>query len=119
MFNLRICGIIAIAAFLLSFLIGLINGTTMPLLLARPMIFAVIFFTISAAVNVLISNFMPELLEGSGPDERSRELPGEMRPGSRVDITEGDYDAPSPGASRGVAPNPLKPLFMGAQPDDN
>ncbi|MDR1059103.1 MAG: hypothetical protein LBL43_06105 [Treponema sp.] len=95
MFDLRISGIAAGAAFILSFLLGLIHKAGLPWLLLRPLIFAVLFFLISAAVYQLVSRFLPELLEGGGetPDygDESPEVPG-----SRVNIMEGEGSGPAP-----------------------
>jgi hypothetical protein len=95
MFDLRISGIAAGAAFILSFLLGLIHKAGFPWLLLRPLMFAVLFFLISAAVYQLISRFLPELLEGGGetPDygDESPEVPG-----SRVNIMEGEGSGPAP-----------------------
>ena len=85
MFNLKLSGIIAGIAFLLSFLIGILSRTTMPMLILRPLFFAVIFFIISALIYILLRTFLPELLENDVPQTDSGLLPG-----SRINITEGD-----------------------------
>jgi hypothetical protein len=114
-FNLRICGIIALLAFLLSFLIGLISRSTLPILLVRPLIFAGVFFGISAVINIVVSRFLPELLEDNLPDNDS-----EFMPGSRVNIMEGDSgEAPPLDYSHGVSPAVPEHVHMGAQPDDS
>lgn len=85
MINLKVCGIVAALAFFLSFLIGLISRSIMPTLLIRPVIFAVVFFAISAFINILVSNYLPELLEGTPSDADT-----DLLPGARIDIMEGD-----------------------------
>lgn len=118
MLNLRISGVIAGAAFIFSLLIGLFSRASMPLLLLRPVFFALLFFIITVVVNVLVNRFMPELLEGGGFEDDEEISPAVQRRGSRVDITEGDYEAPPLGGSQYTA-DPMKPVFMGAQPDDS
>ena len=104
MFDLRKSGIIAAAAFFLSFLIGLVSGSSMPLLLLKPLIFAVLFFIVAVFVGMLVSRFLPELLEENS----------DFTPGSRIDIMEGD-SAEAPGASRAAAGQ----VFVGAMPDSS
>ena len=113
MFNLKICGIIAGAAFILSFIISLITGNFMPMLLVKPAIFGVLFFIISCVVNILVKTFIPEVLENNDSDDESIILPG-----SRINITEGD-SPPATGANRPAA-SPAVPVpgFMGAQADE-
>ena len=84
MFNFKISGIAAGAAFILSFIIGLFSGTGILVLLLRAFIFAVIFFVLSFLVFWLLAQFMPELL-GASEDEL-----GFPSSGSRVDISLGD-----------------------------
>ena len=109
MIDLRISGIVATAAFLLSFLLGLISGAAMTVMLIRALIFAVTFFLISGAVKILITRFLPELLETAASEDES------FLPGARVDITAGDTSDFS-GDSSALQ---LKPVFMGAQPDES
>ena len=117
MFNLRIGGIIAGTAFVISLLLGLFNRTTMPHLLFRPIIFAFLFFIITALVNILLSRFLPELMEDNDMTDIPTGPAGGLRPGSRVNITEGDYDVDLPGSPRWAAPN--SPRHAYAQPDDS
>ena len=98
MFNLRISGIIAAAAFVLSFLIGLLSSTSMPMLIIRPLVFAALFFIITGLIYYLVNQFLPELLEGNEITEDKA-----LRPGSRIDITEGDSASfPPPGDQAGL-----------------
>ena len=139
MFNLKVSAIVAGIAFVLSFLIGLFSKTTMPMIILRPIIFAFVFFVISALIYILVRSFLPELLENETPGFDSGLLPG-----SRVNITESDApdfvqgfsptlnrgdDVPfdtgesAPGnqrdSSRGSGAPPQRQVFMGAQADDS
>jgi len=119
MLNLRIGVIIAGTAFFLSLFLGLAGGTTLPLLIVRPVIFAGIFFIFPSLIKMVISRFLPELLEEGGSKREAENLSGsegESQPwrvpaaGSRINILEGD-----PG-STGPAP---KQAVFGALPDDS
>ena len=85
MFNLKINVIVAGAAFILSFLLGLISRSHLPMLVIRPVIFAVVFFIIFACIQILINRFLPELQEGG----KAAESP-DFLPGTRINITEDD-----------------------------
>jgi hypothetical protein len=110
-FDLRVSGIIAGAAFFLSFLIGLVSRARMPSLILRPLIFAILFFAIPILVKFLVGRFLPELLEEYIPDDT------DLLPGSRVNIMEADTFSgfPSPGSAPVVSSHD----FMGARPDDS
>jgi hypothetical protein len=82
LFNPKISGIIAGAAFVLSFLIGLFTGSQFLPVLLRAFVLAVIFFVLSALAYWLVSQFLPELL--SPPLDDSGEIDV---PGSKVDIS--------------------------------
>jgi hypothetical protein len=87
--DLKLGGIAAVAAFALSFLIGLVSQSTMPLLIIRPFIFAAIFFVLFIAAKFLLGQFMPELFdENSGSNSA-------LFPGSMVNIMEGDNPNPN------------------------
>lgn len=102
MFNIKTSAIIGGGAFILSFLISIISGTTMPVLVIRPLIFAFVFFAISALIPVLVGRFLPELLDRNSP------APEIIPPaGSRIDITEEE------------APPASVRAFFGAQADDS
>jgi len=103
MLNLRISGIIAGAAFILSLILGIVGGTTMPLLIVRPLLFACLFFIISGLVKLIVSRFLPEILENDEKDEVDN------HPGSRINILEGD-------GRTGTGP---RYAFSGALPDDS
>jgi hypothetical protein len=86
MFDVKISAIAAGLAFIISFLLGLLSGASLPALIIRPLIFAVLFFIIAAVVYFLVNHFLPELLdtdfvESIGADE----VPS---PGSGINIIE-------------------------------
>jgi hypothetical protein len=112
--NLRISGLVAFAAFFLSFIIGLISRTNFPTLILRPLIFAAVFFAISALINFLVTHFLPELLEDTLPEDDSEHLSG-----TRIDIMEGDSEGTQLNYSPGVIPAVPGSGFMGAQPEDS
>jgi hypothetical protein len=102
MFDLKISGIAAGTAFIVSLLLGMISGASFPALIIRPLLFAVLFFVAAAFVYFLVSHFLPELLEGDGWQiDREDEIP---HSGSRVNITEEE---------------PPAEAFFAAQPDDS
>ena len=107
---MRICGIVAGAAFVLSFLIGLVSRTSMPIAIIRPLVFGALFFIISCLINLIVNRFLPELLEDSG----SGEEPG-LFPGSRVNITVGDTSDSAQGLDSAVP----RPAVPGALADDS
>jgi hypothetical protein len=65
MFNFRISGIAAGAAFIVSFLLGIVNGAGFPVLLFRALGFGVLFFVLFCVVFWLLGQFVPELLSGT------------------------------------------------------
>ena len=93
---------------MLSFLLGLISGTSMPMLLVKPVIFALVFFIISGLIGFLVNHFLPELLDESVQDEDKG-----LSPGSRIDIIEGDSSDVPLSFTRANSP------ALGAQPDDS
>ena len=115
MFDLRINGILAGIAFILSLLIGLVSRTTMPRLIFRPLIFAVLFFALSTVVKIVVNRFLPELLEEDEMED------GPFRPGSRIDITEDDSQvySGSDGLYRGLSSAVAGQSTMAAKPDDS
>jgi hypothetical protein len=74
------------AAFLLSFLLGLISGATFLFVLIRAAIFGALFFGFAVAVHMLLSRFLPELLGLSGTEAKE----GESEVGSRIDLVVDD-----------------------------
>jgi hypothetical protein len=75
-------GIAAAFAFVLSLIIGLIFGNG-AFALVRALVFAVFFFILVNILLIIISRFLPELLEFD------LDTDGDSRPGSRVNIIEG------------------------------
>ncbi|MCL2478637.1 MAG: hypothetical protein FWF22_03990 [Treponema sp.] len=82
MFNIRISVLAGCAAFLLSLLIGLISGSSFPIVIVRPVIFGILFFGLPFFFSLLINRFLPELLE------ENDKAPDIVLPGSRINITE-------------------------------
>ncbi|AEF82254.1 hypothetical protein [Leadbettera azotonutricia] len=107
MFDVKAGAIAAGAAFFISLLVGVFSHAAFPAILLRPLLFAVLFFIISALINMLVSRFLPELLDShdSGEDLDY--------PGSRVDISEAGFP--------GQASVPSAPAIPSnyAQPDDS
>jgi hypothetical protein len=91
--DLKIGGIVAAAAFVLSFAIGLVSQAPMPFLIIRPLIFALLFFLLSNVAKILLSHFMPELLE------EDPGLNSNLFPGSMINIMESDTPAPADAAA--------------------
>ena len=113
MINLKVSGIIAITAFFLSFVIGLASRTAMPMLLVRAIVFAVLFFVLTAMIHFMVSRFLPELLAADSANNNDIDF---LMPGSQVNIMEGDSAEPSSQGDNSSSPS--VPLFMGAQADD-
>ena len=111
MYNLRINGILAAIAFILSLLIGLFSRATMPMLIIRPLIFAALFFALSTLAKILVSRFLPELLEEDVDDFSLQQ------PGSRVDITE--EDSQIDGLYGGLRSAVVGQDVVAAKPDDS
>jgi len=88
LFNFKLGGMAAGAAFVLSFLIGIISGVGIAVVLLKALIFAAVFFALSCLVLWLISQFLPELLN-PGEDELGFPISG-----SKVDISLGDEQIP-------------------------
>jgi hypothetical protein len=99
MVNVRICAIAAIAGFVLSFLVGLVSGALPSVLLFRALIFAAVFFVLAAAIQFLVGNYVPEILEEG--DFETDEPVGDSQPlGNRVNMTVGDDEAAVPNMYR-------------------
>ena len=114
MFNPKVGAVVAGIAFILSFLIALISGVSIPMLFIRPLILAAAFFLIACIVFFLTKNFLPELFEMERMKEDDTVLPG-----SRVNITEGDVTDTVSGLTGGNSARGQKQVFMGAQADDS
>ncbi|MCL2006748.1 MAG: hypothetical protein FWG77_01550 [Treponema sp.] len=116
MFNLKINIVAAGVAFLLSFLLGILSRSPMPVIFIRPVIFAGVFFMLFAVIQIIANRFLPELFEGGGPAE------DEFLPGSRVNISEKeplatpqDYTPDPPAATVSYAQQSV----VGARPNDS
>jgi hypothetical protein len=87
LFNFKLSGFAAGAAFVLSLLVGFISGTGFSTSFLRALIFAAVFFALSVLIFWLLAQFLPELLSGGEDDQ------GFSGSGSRVDISLGDDGA--------------------------
>jgi hypothetical protein len=96
-FNPKVCVIAGGAAFVLSFLIGVISGGGPLAALVRALIFGALFVLLSGGAYWALSRFLPELFESSG--EADLDVPG-----SRVDISEAGVDGEG-GRETGLDPN--------------
>jgi len=111
-FDLKQSGIFAAVAFVFSFLIGLISRSIIPMLIIRPLIFAAIFFALSAFIRILISRFLPELLGDGATDD------GIFKPGSKINILEEDTPSDPSALAEGFISGALGQA-SGAKPDDS
>lgn len=82
-----------IAAFIISFTLGLISGVNIAIVIIRAVIFFLAFLVLGSGINLLINNYFPEILMEGG-EETAKET--QERPGSRVNITlgSGEYALP-------------------------
>jgi hypothetical protein len=87
-FDLKIAGAAAVTAFVLSFLIGLISGTTLGMIFIRALVFGIIFFVLGA----LISVFYQKTLSGDASGKNPASVAPES--GGNIDISVGDGDFP-------------------------
>jgi hypothetical protein len=85
----------------------------MPMLVIRPLIFTALFFALSTIGKILVSRFLPELLEESVMNEDS------YRPGSRINILEDDSLSDPSTAAQGFISGALGQVSSGAKPDDS
>jgi len=97
-FNLKICSITAILAFVLSLLIGIISSTSFPAVILRPLVFGIFFFLFSGLISLLVGRFLPELMDDDAVE------PQLIIPGSKINITED---------------TPAVPGMVYAHPDDS
>jgi hypothetical protein len=95
MFNFRLSGIAAAAAFAISLTLGIsVRGQPLIILL-RAFGFGAAFFLLSALVWHLINKYIPELLRLSSPRQDMSPMAG-LESGNRVNITLGDGEDPIP-----------------------
>ncbi|MDR2178605.1 MAG: hypothetical protein LBP20_11300 [Treponema sp.] len=92
MFNIRWSGIAAVAAFIISTILGIAVGVQIVVILIRALSFAAAFFVLAALVWRVINRYLPELLQNP-PSRDASFMPG-AEPGSRVNITVGDVEIP-------------------------
>jgi hypothetical protein len=94
--NLKISCIAGIIAFTVSFLLGLISGTRIPIVFLKALLFGLGFVVLSGGVYALISMFLPDLFSAGGVAN------SQDNPGSHVDIAVDDqYGAANPSYFRG------------------
>jgi hypothetical protein len=62
--NIRVSAFAAAAAFVLSFLVGVISGAALLMVLIRALAFAAFFFILAGGIYIVIEKFLPELLPG-------------------------------------------------------
>ncbi|MDR2303703.1 MAG: hypothetical protein LBE10_03860 [Treponema sp.] len=92
MVNIRNCAITAVTGFILSLLVGLFSGAGLFVVLFRALIFAVVFFVLAAAIQFLVGNYVPEILEGDDFD-MDEPIGDNQTMGSRVNMIIGDDEA--------------------------
>ncbi len=93
MFNPKFSLISAAIAFMLSFLIGLLNGAALLVVLLRAVSFSVAFFVLGFVAYWLLARYIPELLSPEAQDIDSRgDGPVQENPGigANVDVSVGD-----------------------------
>jgi hypothetical protein len=89
--HLKTSGVIAGAAFMLSFILGLIGHAGFPMILIRALVFAILFLILVEAIYMLIDRFLSNIA-GNAPESAAS-------PGQRVDISLDDEDTfPAPPA---------------------
>jgi hypothetical protein len=93
--NSKIGGIAAAFGFVLSLVIGLFSGTG-AFAVVRALVFAAFFFILANILLIAVRRFLPDLLEFSS------EPNGDSRPGSRINITEGEGAAAMLGGRAGL-----------------
>jgi hypothetical protein len=89
MFNFRLSGIAAAAAFAVSLTLGISVRGQLLIILLRAFGFGAAFFLLTALVWHLINKYIPELLRLSSPQQDMSPMAG-LESGSRVNITLGD-----------------------------
>ena len=83
-FNIKASSVIAIGAFVLSFLIGLVSGGSILIILLRAGILGAGFFVLVMCAQFLLHQFLPELTT----DEAAAHM--DAAPGSMLDISVDD-----------------------------
>lgn len=85
MFEPKIPAVAASIGFVLSLLIGVMSGAAFGIVLARAAVLAILFGGLTLIGKILIVKYLPELLQGDGPENASSSDSGNM-----VDITVGE-----------------------------
>ncbi|GHU26861.1 hypothetical protein FACS1894164_18490 [Spirochaetia bacterium] len=88
MLDLKVSGIIAGVAFVLSFLVGILSGVSIVWIIIRAFIFAAVFFGLTIGVHWVIQHFIPDLMPTELSDEHQH-----------VDISVGEPEETAPPAS--------------------
>jgi hypothetical protein len=91
--NIKVSAFAAAAAFVLSFLVGVISGAALLMVLVRALVFAAFFFILAGGIYMVIEKFLPELL----PRETENAF------GSQVDIS---LEDPKNGDPSGIFSDP-------------
>ena len=90
----KITGIFALSGLVISVLAGILGGVSLPFLILRGILFAILFAFFSILGMKIIEQFIPELLEGSGTEKPERDEDDEsLTKGSNVDVTIDDSEA--------------------------
>ncbi|MDR3139068.1 MAG: hypothetical protein LBT95_05270 [Treponema sp.] len=82
MFSIKISALSAAAAFLLSFLVGVVSGAALLIVLIRALFFALAFFLLAGGIYILSDKFLPELFLREQAEQGREETSG-----SQVDIS--------------------------------
>jgi hypothetical protein len=86
-FNVKIAGIAAGSAFVLSFLLSLISGTAIGTVFLKAFIFAVVFFVLAAIANAVFQQWF----SNSAPAQKQGDTAAR---GEKLDISVGDNEFP-------------------------
>lgn len=110
--DVKKAAIVAVSAFVMSLLVGLLSGVGFLFILLRAFIFSALFFGLFFGAWFLFSRFLPELLSSAGP---SRDDDDESEgAGSRLDISVDDrFDSDT-----GATPNAPPPSSQSAPGSD-
>jgi hypothetical protein len=100
MLNIKVNSIVAGAAFILSFLVGIISGATIFIVFIRALVFGAVSFAFVLLIHIIIDRFLPELLQ---PEQAGLENIQEQALGSHVNISVEDRE-PKAQEERGKNP---------------
>ncbi|MDR1867053.1 MAG: hypothetical protein LBQ77_02155 [Treponema sp.] len=103
MINFKVSGISAGSAFLLSFLIGLLSGSSLLIVCIRALIFGVLFFGLTVGAFFCIQTFLPDLF--NTVEDTSASI-------QKVDISVDDsLERPVQDGDKGEIPPVISPEF--------